>query len=152
MLTAAWAQAPTPVAAEYPYLGFVAHVKKGFTRHVEAVVVPAMQAALVDVSDYAEVQGGLPLGGAQAVVRAVVQPKAAHGAGVWAPVSVARGPGARLWAVAQEAAGAVGVAANKAARVAVSVPAHTPMAGVWVELKVGAADSAWAAAVVRLWG
>jgi len=142
---------PVSVAAEYPYLGVVVHDKRGFTRHVEEVVVPAMQAALVDVFDYAEVQGGLPLDGAQAVVRAVVQSKAAHGAGVWAPVDVATGRGSRLWAVTQEAAGAVRVAANKAARVAVGVPTHTPMAGVWAELKVDATDSAWAAAVVRLW-
>ena len=87
---------PVSVAAEYPYLGVVVHDKRGFTRHVEEVVVPAMQAALVDVFDYAEVQGGLPLDGAQAVVRAVVQSKAAHGAGVWAPVDVATGRGSRL--------------------------------------------------------
>ena len=39
----------------------------------------------------------------------------------------------------------------QAARVAVGVPWHTPVAGVWAELRVDSTRRAWEAAVLRLW-
>ena len=57
-----------------------------------------------------------------------------------------------MWLVPQAVAGKVAAAANKAARVALGVPIHTPNAGTWAELRVDDTARAWAAAVVRLWG
>jgi hypothetical protein len=146
-----WMSRTNPVARapEYGYLGVVVHESGSFVQHMGTSVKRALGRGTATVWRVADKTGsGLPAGVLRVVMKAVAESQLRYGAGVWAPVG------------GQAAGGAVGVAAvarvvdvayNKAARLALGVPTHTPLAGVYAELGVPDAEGVWAESVLGLW-
>ena len=86
------------------------------------------------------------------MVRAVAESQLTYGAGVWAPVGAeGQRRNCKRWGVTQGAEAKARVAYNTAVRVAVGVPKHTPLVGLYPELGMPEPGDVWAASVLRLW-